>query len=163
MKEKKRVFCSRGKAKPKEVGNLLSFSHLCPNSVRFFTMPNTTITTVATPMTPSLLPLPTTQPPPLSPYYFRRRNGSRPRPKWWGQGIHLSLLNPPNPLTLPLGHHVHHIIFFNTVITTPASKIYFFLKKSIRLDQVDKGNGIHIFFFMKKLNIILLSYKSLKS
>ena len=126
MKEKKRVFCSRGKAKPKEVGNLLSFSHLCPNSVRFFTMPNTTITTVATPMTPSLLPLPTTQPPPLSPYYLRLRDGSRPRPKWWGQGIHLSLLNPPNPLTLPLGHHVHHIIFFNTVITTPASKIVFF-------------------------------------
>ena len=140
MKEKKRVFCSRGKAKPKEVGNLLSFSHLCPNSVRFFTMPNTTITTVATPMTPSLLPLPTTQPPPLSPYYFRRRNGSRPRPKWWGQGIHLSLLNPPNPLTLPLGHHVHHIIFFNTVITTPASKIVFFFFEKIYLIRLS-GDG----------------------
>ena len=90
-----------------------------------------------------------------------------------GQGQSAGLVGPGHFLFSPQptqpshfaigGHHVHHITFFNTVVTTPASKIYFFLKKSIRLDQVDKGNGIHIFFFMKKLNIISLSYKSFKS
>lgn len=128
MKENKRFSVVEGKLNQKKWETYCHFPICVLISVHFFTMPNTTITTVATSMTPSLLPLPTTQPPPLSPYYLRCRDGSRPRPKWWGQAIHLSLLNPPNPLTLPLLVIMFITSPFSTLLSPPLHQRFFWGK-----------------------------------